>query len=136
MTGSRAVALFGALDLILAAVWLAFVLMLLALLVMSLGALNGSFPSPDPPKDLLTGAFSACGMLALYVPGLIALTGAGIGLLRRAAWGFYWHLAAALLVAVSCFGIVYTAVALAFALRPEFRATLVAKRKTLASDLH
>jgi hypothetical protein len=52
---------------------------------------------------------------------LATLTVGGIGLILRKPWGYYSHLTGSVLVAVTCFGIVYTIPALAFALRPEFK---------------
>jgi hypothetical protein len=129
MAENRTVTAFAIVNFVLAGVWLLFILMLSVLLASMLGRLSGSFRSPDPVEDLLTLTYGLYGMLALYVPGLVAFTGAGVGLSKRAAWGFYWHLAAALLAAVSCFGVVYTIVAFGFALRPGFRAALVGKSK-------
>jgi hypothetical protein len=90
MAGSRAVTVFAIVNFILGGVWLLFVLMFLVLLVSMLGRLNGTFPSPDPVQDLLTLAYGLFGMLALYVPGLVAFTVAGIGVSTGATWGFPW----------------------------------------------
>jgi hypothetical protein len=65
------------------------------------------------------------GSLLLVVVGLAAaavFAAAGVGLLRRAPWGYYAHLVAAALVALTCWGIPYTIAAILFAARPEFRA--------------
>jgi hypothetical protein len=61
------------------------------------------------------------GIFLLDLPALIALTIGGIGLPGRKAWGYYAHLAGAVLLVVSIFGIAYTVLALVIGLRPEFR---------------
>lgn len=132
---SRAVKVFAITNFVLAGVWFLYIVMLLVLLTSMLNRLSFSSPSPDPLEDLVILTYGLYGMLALYIPGLIAFTGAGIGLSKRAWWGFYWHLAAALLAAVSCFGLVYTAVAFGFALQPSFRAALLAKKNAESIDL-
>ncbi len=40
----------------------------------------------------------------------------------RRPWGYTCHVAGSCLVAVTCFGLIYTIPALAFALSPEFKA--------------
>lgn len=135
MVESRAVKAFAVTNFVLAGVWLLYIVMLVVLLTSMLSRLSFSSPSPDPLEDLVILTYGLYGMLALYIPGLIAFTAAGIGLSKRVSWGFYWHLAAALLAAVSCFGVVYTVVAFGFALQPSFRAALVAKRKADHIDL-
>ena len=85
---------------------------------------------------LLWGAFFAeaeseevslglAGSLVLVVIGLAAamvFAAAGYGLLQRRPWGYYTHLVAVALVALTCWGIPYSIAAILFAARPEFRA--------------
>jgi hypothetical protein len=71
------------------------------------------------------------GSLLLVLVGLAAaaiFAAAGVGLLRRAPWGYYAHLVAAALVALTCWGIPYTIAAILFAARPEFRAPFFRRR--------
>jgi hypothetical protein len=63
----------------------------------------------------------AIGMLILYLPALVTLPIAGVGLIMRRPWGYYSHLAGAALVAISIFGVIYTIPALAIALQPNFK---------------
>ncbi len=54
--------------------------------------------------------------------GFILYLLAGAGLMRRAAWGWWLHTAGAVGAAFTGVGVAYTVPALAFALRPSFRA--------------
>jgi hypothetical protein len=87
---------------------------------MSLGMFFGVYFSGDTGQELAMGLL---GLLLLGLPGLfgaIVYLPAGLGLLFRRAWGYYFHLAGAVLAALTCVGVIYTIPALLFALRPEF----------------
>ena len=77
------------------------------------------------------------GSLLLVVVGLAAaavFAAAGLGLLRRAPWGYYTHLVAVALVALTCWGIPYSVAAILFAARPEFRAPFFRRRPQEAAS--
>src|SRR5579883_2227950 len=112
MRAERTIAAFVIANSILAAIWIAFVAVLAIALVSMTRQLYGVSPSPDPVEDLIVLIAGLLGMLALYIPGAVALVGAAIGLSKRAAWAYHWHLAGAWLVGVSFFGLIYTAIAL------------------------
>ncbi|MFQ3684490.1 site-2 protease family protein, partial [Roseiflexus sp.] len=63
--------------------------------------------------------------LIILLPGLIyflLLLLSGIGLMRRNVWGYYVHLAVAILMALTIVGLVYAVPALIFMSKPAFRA--------------
>ncbi len=77
----------------------------------------------DPALQGERRASTMLGGVILSLPGafgLVVYLTAGIGLVRRAAWGYYAHLGAAWLAALTCVGAIYTAVAVPYALRAEF----------------
>jgi hypothetical protein len=90
----------------------------------------GRVAQPELISEARLVIAQALGFFALYLPALVTLTVGGIGLFLRKPWGYYSHLTGSALVAVTCFGIVYTIPALAFALRPEFKAYLQAPKAT------
>jgi hypothetical protein len=82
----------------------------------------GIFYSGDKGEELFAGV---AGSIFIALPGLVGLVVyllGGIGLVRRSAWGYYFHLAGAILAVFTCIGIIYTVFAFIFALRPEFSA--------------
>lgn len=127
----RTVLYFAAADLILATLVLAMELGLLFVLAIgadeifkgSLGVNRyfGRVPRLDAIEDTQLVMAQFLGLFALYLPALVALTAGGIGLILRKTWGYYSHVAGSALVAVTCFGVIYTILALAVALRPEFK---------------
>jgi hypothetical protein len=93
-------------------------LLWLGVLALALG--YGIFFSGDTGEELMSGV---AGVILFAVPGVLGLgiyLAAGLGLVFRQPWGYYLHLAGAVLAILSCIGIVYTAFAFAFAFRPEF----------------
>lgn len=79
---------------------------------------NGLFGS-DPKAREAVGGF-----VIFLVPNLISFLlflPAAIGLMKRRTWGYYAHLAAAVLAGFSCIGLLYTVPALIMAFRPEFK---------------
>jgi hypothetical protein len=127
-TARRVVLGFAAADLMLASLVLLFELAMLVAAVIGIDRLSGNLPSPgSTPEDLLAAAMIV-GMFALYLPALITLSAGGVGLIRRKPWGYYYHIAGAVLVAVSCFGIVYTVPALLVAIQPWFKGYCLGKQ--------
>jgi hypothetical protein len=111
-----AIAVFASVNFVLAGLCLLWILVLVAVIVYGIGF------SGDRGAELVEGVVGAA---FLAVPGIIGLgvyLVAGIGLVRRRPWGYYFHLAGAVMAALSCLGVIYTVLALVFALRPEFSA--------------
>jgi hypothetical protein len=95
-------------------------LCLLWLGVLALALAYGIFLSGDTGDELLSGVV---GVVLFAVPGVLGLViypVAGLGLMYRKAWGYYFHLIGAVLAVLSCIGVVYTVFAFTFAFRPEF----------------
>ncbi|WP_143206687.1 hypothetical protein [Singulisphaera sp. GP187] len=136
----RTILVFGVADLALATLLLAMESGLLFMLAIGVDEVwNGSLglnryfgrvPRPELIADTRMIMAQSLGFFALYLPALVTLTVGGIGLILRKPWGYYSHLTGSALVAVTCFGIVYTIPALAFALRPEFREYLRGTKAT------
>lgn len=136
----RTILVFGVADLALATLLLAMESGLLFMLAIGVDEVwNGSLglnryfgrvPRPEMIADTRMVIAQSLGFFALYLPALATLTVGGIGLILRKPWGYYSHLTGSALVAVTCFGIVYTIPALAFALRPEFREYLRGPKAT------
>lgn len=82
----------------------------------------GLFYSGDPSEDIIAGIISCLIMILPLFIGFVVFLCAGIGLLKRKGWGFYFHIAGSILAAFSCIGIIYTVFALIFAFKPEFKA--------------
>lgn len=81
----------------------------------------GVYFSGDTGEELVAGVIGTGFFLVIAVIyGLLTLA-AGIGLLKRVRWGYYFHLVAAAITALSCIGVPYTVAAILFAAKPEFR---------------
>ncbi|HPR62966.1 MAG TPA: hypothetical protein PK014_01995 [Thermoanaerobaculia bacterium] len=96
-------------------------LSLLWLLVVAMAVAYGIFMSGDPKSEIFAGVM---GSVILLIPSLAALIVyflAGLGLIRRKAYGFYFHIAGAILAIFTCVGILYTIPAMGFALQPSFK---------------
>jgi hypothetical protein len=116
MNKDSSVGVFAVLDFVLAG------LSFLGVLAMVLGLFYGVFLSGDKGSELATGVLGcALIMLPFLASGVAAFLG-GLGLLKRARWGYYAHIVASILAALSCLGIVYTVISLVFAFKPEFKA--------------
>jgi len=116
MNTNSTVRVFAVLDLLFAA------LSLVGLGVLSLIWTYGIFFSGDPIEDKIQGSF---GVLLFALPVgvfVIVFLAAGIGLWKQREWGYYVHIAAAVLAALSIVGVIYTILALLFAFQPEFKA--------------
>jgi hypothetical protein len=96
---------------------------LIGALLMGGVLIYGIFFSGDQGSDLAAGIAGSLVVAAPAVIGVIVYSLAGFGLLRRRAWGYYFHLAGAVLAALTCIGVIYTIVAFVFASRPEFSAS-------------
>ena len=133
----RTVLCFGAADLFVAILVLAFELVCLFAIAVGVdeiwqGALGlnryfGRVPAPDRLSDTRLFVAQGLGFFALYLPALVTLTAGGIGLLLRKPWAYTAHLAGSALVAVTCIGVLYTIPALLIALQPEFKAYVCGK---------
>jgi len=107
---------FAVIDLLLAG------LSLLGLCALSAAWFYGLFLSGDPAQDKLIGSIGMFIYTLLVLSIFIVFLSAGMGLWKEKTWGYYLHIAAAVLAAFSLIGIVYTVFALIFAFRPEFKA--------------
>jgi hypothetical protein len=113
---SPTITVFAALNFVLAGLCAVWLLCVAGMLVYGIGF------SGDEGQELAAGVV---GCLVIGLPGLLGLAVyavAGWGLMRRQAWGFYFHFVGAVLAALTCVGVIYTVMAIVFALRPEFSA--------------
>jgi hypothetical protein len=104
------------------------VLGLLGILFWSVVLVFGFLLSEESGEDLVDGVVG-CGLfiaVCLVATPLYAV--AGVGLIRRAPWGYYCHLVGAILAVFSCLGVIYTVFALVFGLRPEFQEEFFRRR--------
>jgi hypothetical protein len=85
------------------------------------GLFYGVFLSGDRGGELAAGIFGSLVIIVPCVIGCGIYLVAGIGLLKRRNYGYYFHIVGSILAAFSCIGIIYTVVALIFAFKPEFR---------------
>lgn len=110
------IGLFAVLNFLLAGI------ALLGCALVCLLLLYGIFFSGDPIDEIiiLTIVIFFLGLLPNGIAFVLFLL-AGIGLLRRKVWGYYTHIAAAILAALSIIGLVYTIPALIYSFKPEFR---------------
>ena len=112
------IAVFAVLNFVFAGLGCAFSLIFVGVLV------YGIYFSGDTGEELFAGI---AGTICLATPAMISIPvflTAGIGLWRRRRWGFYFHLAGAILAAFTCLGIVYTVLAIVYATQPAFSAAL------------
>lgn len=93
----------------------------IGVLIAAAAMVYGVFFSGDPANEVFTGVLGGVVVLGVLFMLLAVYILAGIGLFKVRKWGYYFHLAGALLAAFSCIGIAYTIPAFAFALRDEFR---------------
>jgi hypothetical protein len=96
-------------------------ILIIIALIFGIVLIYGIFFSGDTEEEIESGVM---GCVILTIPLLIgigAYLSAGIGLLKRKKWGYYLHIAAAILSFFTLILIAYTIVALIFAFRPEFQ---------------
>lgn len=86
----------------------------------------GAYSLPESWQNLAM----SLGYFILYLPALVTLTAGGIGMLLRRRWGYSCHVAASVLIVVTCIGAAYTIPALAFAFRSEFKAYFEVPKST------
>jgi hypothetical protein len=111
-----AIAVFASLNFVLAGLcFLGFAAMIAVLVY-------GIVYSGDQGSDLVAGVIGCSFLASLGLIGFGVYLTAGIGLVRHRTWGYYFHCAGAVLAVFSCIGIVYTVLALVFALQPDFSA--------------
>ena len=82
----------------------------------------GIWFSGDPRDEIAAGVAGSLMILLPLFVGCVVFLIAGIGLVKRQVWGYYLHIAASVLAAFSCLGIVYTVLAFVFAFRADFKA--------------
>jgi hypothetical protein len=122
------IAVFAVLNFVLAGLALLWALLIGAVLIF------GILLSGDQADDLAEGVL---GCLVLGVPSLFAMVVyllAGVGLVRRRAWGYHFHLGGAVLAAFTCLGVVYTILAFVFATKPEFYGAFFAQQQRPRRD--
>jgi hypothetical protein len=81
----------------------------------------GVFFSGDEGEDVVAGVIGCLFFMMIFIVVSLLYTIAAIGLLRRAVWGYYFHLVGAALAALSCLGMAYTIPAIICALRADFQ---------------
>lgn len=86
------------------------------------------------PGDLPTALMMCLGFASLYLSMGGAMIAGGVGMLRRRRWGYACHLVGSGLFVLTIFGVVYTVIALPFALRPGFK-EFFERPKGIADDL-
>lgn len=74
----------------------------------------------DPKEIAAAGIFGS--LPPNFLIGFVLFLITGIGLLKRKTWGYYLHIIASMLAAISFIGIIYTIFGLVFAFKPEFKA--------------
>ena len=84
--------------------------------------------SGDTGEDLVGGVIGSGLFIAVCLVATPLYAVAGVGLIRRAPWGYYCHLVGAILAVFSCLGVIYTVFALVFGLRPEFQEEFFRRR--------
>ncbi len=94
---------------------------LMGLAMILLALVYGVFFSGDEGEELMAGVFGSVFIGFFLLAGIVVYLGAGIGLAKRRRWGYYLHIAGAVMAVMYCCGVVYTVVALIFALKPEFK---------------
>lgn len=97
----------------------------LSLVLIGLVLIYGIFFSGDEGEELMAGVFGSVFIAFFLAVGTGVYLTAGIGLAKRKRWGYYVHIAGAILAAPSCLGVPYTVAALIFAFRPEFKDAFV-----------
>lgn len=80
----------------------------------------GIYYSGDPEEEVRDGILGSIILSFPFVVGLFVYLTAAIGLYKRTAWGYFFHMASAILTALSCIGIVYTFFAITWAAKPGF----------------
>lgn len=104
----------------------------LLLLLMVATAAFGFIGSGDPLEDIVAGVVGALFLGGIFALGATLYLVAAVGLLKRAKWGYYAHLAAAVATAASCVGVVYTVVALVICLQDSFKQHFFEEERILA----
>ena len=95
--------------------------MLLAALLFVGALVYGIGFSGDPLEEKIGGGIiGAILVLILLCSALVHLV-AGVGLLWLKRWGYYAHLAGAVVESCSCLGVAYTTLAFIFALQDDFK---------------
>ena len=84
-------------------------------------SLFGALFSGDPLEDRVAGGILGALFSIYFLAAASVHVAACVGLLRRRRWGFYLHVAAALMEIFTCWGTTYTIVAVIFALQDDFR---------------
>ena len=107
---------------------------LLWVLAMGVAAIYGIFFSGDEGAELATGILGVTCLGSPALLGLVLFLAATVGLARRRAWGYSFHLAGAALAAFTCVGLPYSIAAFIFALRPEFLAAFFPPRDEASAD--
>ncbi len=114
---SPAVTVFAAINLVLATISLFWAGLIGCALV------YGIFYSGDEGAELAAGVVGAMLVGSPAVIGVFVYFVASVGLFRRRPWGYYFHLAGAVLAAVTCIGAIYTIFAILFAIQSNFKAS-------------
>lgn len=82
--------------------------------------LFGIYYSGDPAEEVRDGILGSIILSFPFVLGTLVYGLAAVGLYKRTAWGYFFHMAGAILTALSCLGIVYTFFAMTWAAKPGF----------------
>lgn len=119
MARTNAVRVFGVVNVVLAAIHLAGLVLIVCVLI------YGVLFSGDPPDEIAAGVLGSLFLLGIFGLGFLAYAVAAVALLKRYRWGYYAHIVASVVAALSCLGIVYTVLGLVFAFNPAFKADLL-----------
>ncbi|MBI2335834.1 MAG: hypothetical protein HYU97_03615 [Deltaproteobacteria bacterium] len=94
----------------------------LPLLLCTLMALIVPFTEEVRPDQKLAGIITlSIIIIPSFLMGISFLFGS-IGLAKRRMWGYYAHIVASFIIALTCIGIVYTIFTIKFFFNPKFRA--------------
>ncbi len=94
----------------------------LGFLSFALILIYGLFFSGDTGEDLFAGVAGCSIFMGVSFAFFGLYLFAAIGLLRKAAWGYYCHLVGAVFPALTCLGLAYTIPVIIFTLQPDFQA--------------
>ncbi len=95
---------------------------LLLWIVLVIGAvIYGVLFSGDPPEEIFAGVAGGIILGGGSVVAAVVYLIAGIGMLKGRPWGYYFHIAGAILASCSCIGFPYTILAMIWAFKGEFK---------------
>ena len=77
--------------------------------------------SGDPPEEIIAGVGGGIILGGGSAVAAVVYLLAGIGMLKGRPWGYYFHIAGAILASCSCMGFPYTIFAMIWAFKDDFK---------------